>query len=135
MPQGDGRISTSTAPAEYYGDRGAVLDDYAIRLRAVEGAYSDLNAQFAANTVQLEGLNDGVSRLTDQISEVHKIVSSAIPSLALDVETLKGLEAARVKKRVDRRSFVGRWASGALIAISAGTVTKFFPYLWTHWIH
>ena len=135
MPQGDGKFIPTSAPQEYYGDRGAVLDDYAIRLRAVEGAYSYLNAQFAANTVQLEGLNDGVSRLTDQIGEIHRIISTSIPSLASDVEALKSIEAARVSKRDRRRNFIGRWASGALIAISAGAATKFFPFVWTHWLH
>jgi hypothetical protein len=134
MPSGDGRISTAPEPKEYYGERSAMVEDHATRLRSLESGFSDLNAQFAANTVQLEGLNEGVARLTDQISEVHKVVTAAIPGLAQEVATLKSVEAARVARRDKRRSFIGGWAKGALIAASAATVTKFLPFAWTHWL-
>ena len=111
-----------------------MVEDHATRLRSLESGFSDLNAQFAANTVQLEGLNEGVARLTDQISEVHKVVTAAIPGLAQEVATLKSVEAARVARRDKRRSFIGGWAKGALIAASAATVTKFLPFAWTHWL-
>lgn len=130
MPSGDGKFASESAK-EYYRDP-QQFDDHAARLRGLEGNYSDLNAQLAANTVQLESVNEGVSRLTDQIGELHSVITSSVPALALDVAALKSLEAARVAKRERRRSFVSRYASGALVALSAAGLTKFLPFVWVY---
>jgi hypothetical protein len=126
MASGDGKFSTDPAPPEYYGDRD---HDHAIRLRSLEGSYADLNAQLAANTVQLEGVNDGVARMTDQLVELHRVITTSVPTIARDVEALKSVEAKRVEKRNKRRAFISRYASGALVALSAAGITKFLPLL------
>ncbi len=128
MASGDGKFS-NPAPTEFYGD------DHAVRLRSLEGSYADLNAQLAANTVQLEGVNDGVSRLNEQIGELTKVITSSLPALSRDVEALQNIEKARVTRRDKRRGFVSRYMSGALVALSAAGLTKFLPFIWDHLHH
>ena len=126
MPSGDGKFASNQESPGFYGD------DHAVRLRVLEGGYADLNAQLAANTVQLEGLNDGVSRLAGHIDDLHKVITTSIPTLAKDVDSLKSVEATRAAKREKRRSFISRYASGAMVALSAASVTKLAPLLWTY---
>lgn len=110
------------------------MEDHAERLRGLEGSYSEVASQLAAQSVQIDGqsvtlerleqtVDRGVSELGQRIEDLAKPLITRVEKIADDVEEhgrrlldLQKFEDDRAAKKDDRRKTIKRLALGVGLA-------------------